>query len=341
MKKIYRSLLEELRAGREAVLVTRLSPSGTQRALYVGDELAAWEGKRGEENSLHVERNGDEITVVERFAPRPRMIIFGSGHIAEPLSVIASMLGFSVTVFDDRPSFANKERFPLAAEVICDGFSEASRRIELRQSDYVVIATRGHRHDQQCLRFVLDSEPPRYVSMISSRRRAIIVRQQMEEEGYPSWLVKRLHSPAGISIGSATPEEIAVSIMAEAVRERRMSGDGTVAVEQDADVDLIEQLAGEERLDAAIVTVLSTTGSTPRGAGAKMAVFPGGRSAGSVGGGCAEAEVMRDARDIITKGGYKIRYIDMTDPENEDGMACGGRMELLIESTRNLETDVD
>jgi xanthine dehydrogenase accessory factor len=243
---------------------------------------------------------------------------------------MAHLLKFKVTVFDDRPSFADRTRFPDASEVICESFERISQRLAFRGNDYVAIMTRGHRHDIECLRSVLSSEAfPLYVGMIGSRRRVALVRRQMKEEGFSSERLERLHAPIGLDIGAVGPEEIALSILAEIVREKR--GSVSQKRESHADMELLESLAGAAEERAAVVTVVATKGPTPREAGAKMAVFYDGRTVGSIGGGCAEADVARDARQIILEGGYRLRTIDMEDSAEEDGMACGGKMEVLIE----------
>jgi xanthine dehydrogenase accessory factor len=260
------------------------------------------------------------------------MIIFGGGHIAVPLSQMASFLKFSVTIFDDRPFFANRIRFPWANNVICENFEKISQRLSFRRSDYIVIVTRGHRHDIECLRSVLSGDLPYYMGMIGSRRRVAIVRRQMVGEGFPQEHIDYLHSPIGLDIGAVTPEEIAVSILAEVILEKRRGGSVPRNRGCYADMALMEALATESSEKVAIITVLSTEGSTPREAGAKMAVLYDGRSIGSIGGGCAEADVIRDARDIILKGGYRFKTVDMADSAEDDGMVCGGRMKVLIEA---------
>ncbi|MDR1471307.1 MAG: XdhC family protein [Synergistaceae bacterium] len=338
-KNIYAQLLDELLEGREAILVTTCAPSGISKALHSARELPDWEERLGDDDSLHVERSGDAAEVTEYFLPRPRMIVFGGGHIALPLSRMASMLKFDVIVYDDRPIFADASRFPDASRVICDGFDKIGDNVQIRGGDYVVIVTRGHRHDQDCLRFTLSGEAPRYAGMIGSRRRVAIVRRAMLEEGHDESLVSRLHSPIGLDIGAVTPEEIAISILAEAVREKRGRGASRAAAaprwryrECYADMELIEWLAHGEGAPSALVTVLSAEGSTPRESGAKMAVTFDGRAIGSIGGGCAEADVIRDCMDVMRGDGFLFRKIDMTDSAEDDGMVCGGVMEVLIEA---------
>ncbi|MDR1874534.1 MAG: XdhC family protein [Synergistaceae bacterium] len=341
-------MFQNLQNGDEVVLVTRSRPDGLVKTLHAGTFPAEGAQERNAypalKDALRVEKNGEEVTIVECFLPPPRLIIFGGGHIAVPLSLMGAMLKFDVTVFDDRPSFAGRTRFPGAAEVICDSFERVAERLTIRKNDYVVIVTRGHRHDQECLRAVLNGEIPRYMGMIGSRRRAAIVRRQMAEEGYAP-LMERLHSPIGLPIGAVTPEEIAVSILAEVLQEKRRNpGDLDAGASRDdgkryADMDVLQWLAraeenGGEGENVAIVTVLSTRGSTPREAGAKMVVLRDGRAVGSIGGGCAEADVTRDAREILRSGGHCFKTVDLTDSAEDDGMMCGGVMEVLIEAVQ-------
>ncbi|MDR1133387.1 MAG: XdhC family protein, partial [Synergistaceae bacterium] len=306
--------------------------------LHTADAAAGWAGKRGSEEALYTEHIGGNTIILERFMPRSRMIVFGGGHIAVPLVRVASMLRFDVTVYDDRPNFANRERFPEASEVICDSFSRVAELISIRPSDYVVIVTRGHKHDADCLRAILSGGTPYYSGMIGSRRRTAIVRQQMKQEGFDQDRIDALHSPIGLAIGAVTPEEIVISIMAEVVKERRMKfswDDGGSAVsrggESDADMELLECLARDDEEDCAIITVVSAEGSTPRSAGAKMIARLDGSSVGTIGGGCAEADILRTAREIIKDGGWKFQTVDMTDSADENGMVCGGVMKVLIE----------
>ena len=327
---IYRRLLQNLRNNEEFVMITRIG-SG----IVTKEQLGAGAWKEEWDSMLHIVTEKGETKIIERFVPKPRLIILGGGHIAVPLATMGSLLNFSVTIFDDRPSFVNKMRFPSADELICDSFDKAASRVAIRRRDAVVIVTRGHRHDQDCLREVLKGEIPDYMGMIGSRRRVAIVRRQMEEEGLDPRIVGQLHSPIGLPINAVTPEEIALSIIAEIVKERRGIYRGEFSdmglIERLADLE-VEMESGGNHGNAAVVTVLSTKGSTPRKAGAKMAVFRDGSIIGSIGGGCAEADVLRDAREVAANGGCLFKTVDMTDSAEEDGMVCGGTMNLLLES---------
>ncbi|MDR3177308.1 MAG: XdhC family protein [Desulfovibrio sp.] len=329
MPNIYRQLLDNLGKGREAALLTVCRPEGLTKTLCA--DAGAFGGG---ERALRVAEDGEGFTVFERLSPESRLVILGAGHVAVPLAAMGAMLRFEVVVFDDRPSFANRERFPAAREVVCDYFEAAAGRLAFRKSDYVAVVTRGHKHDQDCLRAVLRGEPPRYVGMIGSKRRVRIVREQLLGEGFAPEVLENLHAPIGLAIGAVTPEEIALSILAEMVQTRR--GQSPAGSGRDegafADAELLQWLASDHGEKAALVTVLSVKGSAPRGAGAKMAVLEDGRIIGSIGGGCAEAEVVREARRIAAQGGWRRKTVDMTDSAEEDGMVCGGVMEVLIEA---------
>jgi xanthine dehydrogenase accessory factor len=280
----------------------------------------------------------DKRTMIERYAPNPRLVVLGAGHIALPLSGMGASLGFQVLVFDDRPSFANQACFPDAKTVICDSFDKVTERIPINRNDYVIIITRGHRHDGQCLRSILEGEFPRYVGMIGSRRRVAIVKKQLEEETGEAGKLALVHAPIGLDIGAVTPGEIAVSILAEVIRERRLGsvdmGGGAPAPLRfiSPDMELLTWLAANSGEQIALATVVKAEGSTPRETGAKMAILPHGQTIGSIGGGCAEAEVIRKAIDIIQYGGHCLIDIDLTDTAEEDGMVCGGVMKVLLEA---------
>jgi len=149
-----------------------------------------------------------------------RLLILGAGHIALPLATMAKILGYEVTVVDDRPSFANSVRFSTADTVICNDFEHAIEGITINAQTFVVIITRGHRYDKVCLQKVIH-QPASYIGMIGSRKRVKALIAELEEEGVPSELLQKLYSPIGLKIGAETPEEIAVSILGELIKVQR------------------------------------------------------------------------------------------------------------------------
>ena len=214
-------------------------------------------------------------------------------------------------------------------EVICDEFSNLFARLNICRSDYVVIVTRGHKHDQECLEGVLRGEAPAYTGMIGSMRRTSIVMKQLQNAGYPKERLDHIYSPIGLRIGAVTPAEIAVSILAEIIEVKRK-----IRFEKDGpgcDTETISRLAEIGETSDALITILKTEGPVPRETGAKMSMSYEGSIIGTIGGGCAESGVMQSARIMIREGGWRTMTVDMTDTAEEDGMVCGGCMTVLIE----------
>lgn len=149
-----------------------------------------------------------------------QLLILGAGHIALPLATMAKIVGYEVTVVDDRPSFANSARFSTADTIICNEFEQAIEGVNINSQTFVVIITRGHRYDKECLRKVI-YQPASYIGMIGSRKRVKALLSELEEEGVPSKLLQKIYSPIGIKIGAETPEEIAVSILGELIKVQR------------------------------------------------------------------------------------------------------------------------
>jgi xanthine dehydrogenase accessory factor len=167
---------------------------------------------------------GGQLEVfVEPIEPMPRAFIFGAGHISRSLSAVASLAGFDTVVIDDRASFANRERFPDAGEVMAGEYEEIFPKLELNSSSYIVIVTRGHRDDMRILQWAVTT-PARYVAMIGSKRKVISVVKELEKQGMPAQLFERISAPMGLDIAAQTPEEIAISVAAEMIAVRRGAG---------------------------------------------------------------------------------------------------------------------
>jgi xanthine dehydrogenase accessory factor len=157
---------------------------------------------------------------VEPILPPADLYIFGAGHVAASLYQVAHIAGFDVTVIDDRETYANRERFPEAHQVIAEDFDKAMAQVTPNESSYIVIVTRGHHDDMRMLRWAVQT-PARYIGMIGSKRKVITIFRELVKEGLKAELFDRVHSPVGLDIGAITPEEIAVSIVAELIAIRR------------------------------------------------------------------------------------------------------------------------
>ncbi|MCC7173683.1 MAG: XdhC family protein [Bryobacterales bacterium] len=169
---------------------------------------------------------GGEMEVfLEPVFPQPEAFIFGAGHISRSLSKIASLAGFETVIVDDRESFASRERFPEAARIHTAPYEEIFPKLGINAFSYLLIATRGHKDDLRVLRLAA-AGPARYVAMIGSRRKVAEMASLLEKEGLPAAALDRIYAPMGLDIGAVTPEEIAVSVVAEMIAVRRNAASG-------------------------------------------------------------------------------------------------------------------
>ena len=167
---------------------------------------------------------GGQLNVfVEPVVPQPRAFIFGAGHISKSLSKVAALAGFATVIVDNRDTFANRERFPEASDVHAAEYEDIFPRLAINETSYVIIVTRGHRDDMRVLQMAI-ATPARYIAMIGSKRKVIGVVKELEKEGISRSAFDRVFAPMGFDIGAITPEEIAVSVVAEMIAVRRNPG---------------------------------------------------------------------------------------------------------------------
>jgi len=152
----------------------------------------------------------------ELFMPPPQLVVVGAGHIAVPLAAMGKMLDYEVVVIDDRVTFANKTRFPTADHIIVGDYEESITNLDLTPSTFIVLVTRGHRHDVLSLRKVIQ-KPLGFIGMIGSRRRVFAVLKLLKDEGVALEHIAKVRAPIGIDIGARTPAEIAICILAEII----------------------------------------------------------------------------------------------------------------------------
>jgi xanthine dehydrogenase accessory factor len=156
---------------------------------------------------------------VEPILPQPMLYVFGGGHVSMALAKAASAVGFAVGVVDDRDTFANLQRFPMAQEIFTS-YDTAFETVHPNAATYLVIVTRGHKEDMRVLAWAVRTEA-RYIGMIGSKRKVLSVYKALENEGYRPEEFERVYAPTGLEIGALSPEEIAISIVAELVAVRR------------------------------------------------------------------------------------------------------------------------
>lgn len=192
----------------------------------VGEMRAAVAGEMGSETGAgewkEAGEGWDEARLLFEISRPPlELVICGGGHVGRAVATAGRMLDFAVTVIDDRAEFVARERFPdEKIGLVCADFTTALRSLKITPATHLVIVTRGHRHDEICLREVID-KPARYIGMIGSRRRTTTIREHLRREGVGGELLRRVHAPIGLDIGAQTPEEIALAILAEIILVRR------------------------------------------------------------------------------------------------------------------------
>jgi xanthine dehydrogenase accessory factor len=164
---------------------------------------------------------GDVEAFVEPLAKPPTVVLCGAGHLSFYIAPYARSVHFRVIVYDERGEYASRERFPEADEVLADSFDRVFERVRIDEDSYIVIVTRGHKCDQIVLEQAVRTRA-RYIGMIGSRQKTLLLLQKLRDKGVPQDLLDRVYSPVGLSIGAVTPQEIALSIVGELVKIRRL-----------------------------------------------------------------------------------------------------------------------
>ncbi len=211
----YVRVLEAAAAAESGVVRTAVAWEAARGPVKSFAPLAP-DAPRGEPATL----TRDGRFVVERFVAAPRVFVFGAGHVGAAIARAAAAAGFRVVVIDDRAEYADPARFGEGIGVLAADAEAALARYPLTAADAVVIATRGHRNDALILERVATSAAG-YVGLLGSRRKKVVVTKGLTAAGVPAKALKRVRVPVGLAIGAVTPEEIAVSVVAELIAWRR------------------------------------------------------------------------------------------------------------------------
>jgi len=163
---------------------------------------------------------GDTEIFIEPILSAPTMYIFGGGHIALTLAKVGKLLGFKIVVIDDRSEYANAQRFPEAELTLTEDFAKAFQKLKVDKSSYIVIVTHGHKGDETVLEEALATEA-KYIGMIGSKTKNQTIFSHLLSKGISQERLDRVHAPIGLNIYALTPEEIAISILAEIIKARR------------------------------------------------------------------------------------------------------------------------
>jgi len=226
----YRSLYAEVRnlekKGKSALIVTQYSDSSFRKSLLREDGSALGDALNqpvGESLQSYMSTRRPVISegrIIEPIVSSSLLYLFGAGHVSQYVSQVASMVSFNIVVVDDRADFANKERFPEAQEILVEDFQKVFDRLHFHGNEYVAILTRGHKHDALVLEEVM-KKPTRYVGMIGSRRKTKLILDHLKLKGFEDEALKSIHAPIGVPIRAETPQEIAVSIVAQLIEAKR------------------------------------------------------------------------------------------------------------------------
>ncbi len=235
---LFRRITAAVRQG-PCLLVSVLSPGRPPAKFLVAEgvntedgpaeglpaEAIAATGQAADRGEARLSSAGMDV-FIQRLTPCPPVVLFGAGHVAGFIASYARSVGFRVIVMDDRPEYANADRFPDADEILVEDFRRSTDALRIDADTYVVIVTRGHVWDEAVLEQVVCTDAC-YIGMIGSRRKTQAILERLRHKGIPDRLLQRVYSPIGLSIGAVTAEEIALAIVSELVKIRRL-GHGPV-----------------------------------------------------------------------------------------------------------------
>lgn len=360
MRELYQRIREIDLNEENRILTILTGPAAGGKALATGARIAWTSGPDLFPETLPEElpacgivSAGGEEVFCELLSGEKKLVVCGGGHVSVPVVQIGKMLGFHVTVLEDREEFADRAARAGADRTILAPFGEGLSQIRSDEDTYYVIVTRAHRHDAECLRQILGM-PRAYAGMMGSHRRTAIVKEMLAEEGLDRALLDSVRTPIGLEIGAETPEEIAVSIMAEIVEVKNRTGRNTGFPEPLLDAILaffdgkaagnaaggsVGKAAGNAAAaqgpekPGVLATIVRKHGAAPRHPGTRMLVRPDGTGVGTVGGGYAEALIIAAALDMgASEECFRMVHIDLSsDAAEEEGMVCGGTLDVMLE----------
>ena len=199
------------------------SPDLDRQAVQIAQRV----GELGNTESFST-GTGVEV-FVEGFTTPPTLIMVGGGHVGKATADLANSMGYRVYVVDDRPEFANEERFPDVEQTVVTPYETWAEKLTMNVNSFVVVATRGHRFDDMALESALTTKA-RYIGLLGSRRKNMMIYRRLLAEGIPVDRLRQVHAPIGLDIGALTPEELAISIMSEMIMVRRGGKGGAMGM---------------------------------------------------------------------------------------------------------------
>lgn len=298
------------------------------KTVFLSDEgefLKAHEAELAGMKETGIHEVGGQQVFIERLGRTSQMVICGAGHVAIPILKLAQSIGMEVTVIDDREEFAGHAREAGAEHVYAEPFADALTKIPGNPDTFFVIVTRGHKWDEDCLRMIL-KKPHAYIGMMGSKRRILMVKQKMIDEGNDAELVNSVYAPIGLDINSETPEEIAIAVLAQVIQVRN-------ARKQYGYPQDILQGAYDHDGPKVLAEIVRRSGSAPREVGTKMMIVEDGSGINTIGGGLLESLVLKEAKKMLDTGlGNELFHDSLTaDAASKEGEVCGGDLDVLLE----------
>lgn len=333
MLEFYRTLNHLPSSRSTRVLTVVEGPNCGAKAILSGDDLL-WERADGffsahrtavppPDTAGLCEMAGQRV-FCEGLGREKRLVICGGGHVGIALVRLCRILGLPVTLLEDRAEFARNARSAGADRVICAPFDEALGEIPGDEDTFFVIVTRAHQFDHLCLRLI-SRKPHAYIGLMGSKKRVAALQEALLQEGAPADVIWAVHTPIGLSIGAETPEEIAVSILAEVIQiKSSMAG---VSYPR----PLMEAILAHPEEPKVLATIIHCAGSVPRGVGTRLLARRDGTFVGTIGGGHMELTVLERARQLLDcpKECAACLTVDLT--SGPDALLCGGTAEVFLE----------
>ena len=226
LSRVYTACVAALSKGDRGVVVTEATwENGPRKAVFSGPRIigSASPAMQGVASSFDLRSELPALSgeiLAEPLVGKPRLVVFGGGHVGARVAEAAAFAGWRVTVVDDRKDFAEAARHPAAESTVTCDYHDLPPALGIDADTYVVVATRGHQHDAVVVEQLARAET-RYLGMLGSRRKVALTWKLLEEQGIPRERLDQIHAPVGLSIGADTPEEIAISVVAELVATRR------------------------------------------------------------------------------------------------------------------------
>lgn len=257
--------------------------------------------------------------LTESIVAEPHLVLFGSGHVGKALYDLAVLQDMKVTIFDPRADLLTQERFPKATRIVGEYDEILSKDYEDFHAPYYCIFTHGHLHDEQCLLYAL-RHPHAYIGMIGSKAKVAHCMEIVRESGITDDMLTKLHSPIGLSINAVTPQEIAISIMAQIVSVFRTDKNAVTI-----DTQIIRKAATERGIMARII---KKDGSSPRSVGSMIFVTEND-FIGTVGGGAVERIAIDRSMELLKKNERLLVEHYSLKPMEPLNMTCGGENTIM------------